>query len=69
MDDDAIYPVALGLALPLSLYRVVQLNFTPEIEVFDMQFDRSHSIFSMTSLKQQINNASISGVKSSWTSL
>ena len=52
MDDDAIYPVALCLALPLSLYRVVQLNFTPEIKVFDIQFDRSHSIFSMTSLKQ-----------------
>ena len=54
MDDDAIYPVALGLALPLSLYRVVQLNFTPEIKVFYMLIDRSFSIFSMTSLKQLI---------------
>ena len=33
-------------------YRVVQLNFTPEIEVFYMLFDRYLSIFSLTSLKQ-----------------
>ena len=33
---------------------VVQQNFTPEIEVFYMVFERSLSIFSMTSLKQQI---------------
>ena len=36
------------------LSRVVELNFTPEIEVFYMLFDRSLSIFSMTSLKQHI---------------
>ena len=35
-------------------YRVVQLNFTPEIEVFYMMFERPLSIFSMTSLKQHI---------------
>ena len=34
------------------MYRVVQLNFTPETEVPYMLFDRSLSIFSMTSLKQ-----------------
>ena len=34
------------------LYRVVQLNFTPE--VFYMMFEISLSIFSMTSLKQRI---------------
>ena len=31
---------------------MVQLNVTPEIEVFDMLFERSLSIFSMTSLTQ-----------------
>ena len=35
-------------------YRVVQLNFSPEIEVFYMLLERSLSIFSMTSLKQNI---------------
>ena len=34
------------------LHRVVQLNFTPEIEVFHMLFDRFY--FSMTSLKQHM---------------
>ena len=33
------------------LYRVVQLNLTPEIEVL---FDRSLSIFSMASIKQHM---------------
>ena len=36
------------------MYRVVQLNFTPEIELFYMLFQRSLSIFSMTYLKQHI---------------
>ena len=31
---------------------VVQLNFTPEIEIFYMLFERYISIFSMASLKQ-----------------
>ena len=35
----------------VMLYRVDQLNLTPEIEVFYMLFDRSLSISSMTSLK------------------
>ena len=35
-------------------YKVVQLNFTPEIEVFYMLFERDLSIFSMTSLEQHI---------------
>ena len=43
-------------------YSVVQLSLTPEIEVFDMLFDRSLTIFSMTSFKQ--HNTSISVVKS-----
>ena len=34
------------------LFRVVQLNFTPEVEVSYMMFERSLSNFSMTSLKQ-----------------
>ena len=38
-------------------YRVVQLNFTPVIEAFYMLFQRSLSIFSMTSLKQHIQAA------------
>ena len=33
-------------------YRVVKLDFTTEIEVFYMLFERSISIFSMASLKQ-----------------
>ena len=36
------------------LYRLVQLNSTPEIEIFHMLFDRSLSIFSMKSLKQHM---------------
>ena len=36
------------------IYRVVQLNFTPEIEVFYMLFERPLSIFSMSALKQHI---------------
>ena len=38
------------------MYRVVQLNFTPEIELFYMLFERSLSIFSMTYLKQHIQS-------------
>ena len=34
------------------MYRMVQLNFTPEIEVFYRLFERSLSILSITSLKQ-----------------
>ena len=37
-----------------KLYRVVHLNFTAEIELFCMLFERSLSIFSMLSLKQHI---------------
>ena len=36
------------------LYRVVQLNFTLEIEVLYMLFDRYHSICSMTCLRQHM---------------
>ena len=36
------------------LLRVVQLNLTPEMEVFYMLFERCLSIFSMASLKQHI---------------
>ena len=35
-------------------YRVVQLNFTPEIEVFYVLFDGSLSILSIPSLKQHV---------------
>ena len=35
-------------------YRVVQLNFTPEIEVFYLLFEISLPIFSMKSLKQHM---------------
>ena len=37
----------------VGYYRVVQLNFTPE--VFYMLFDRSLSIFSMASLKHHMD--------------
>ena len=48
-----------------SSYRMVQLNVTPEIEVFYILFERSLSIFSMRS----VIKFPISCVKSSWTSL
>ena len=35
-----------------EMYRVVQLNFTQEIDVFCMMFDRDLSIFTMTSVKK-----------------
>ena len=38
------------------LYRVVQLNLIPEIEVFYMLLDRFHPIFSRSSLKQHIQS-------------
>ena len=38
----------------ITVYRVVQPNLIPEIEVFYMLFDRSLSILSMTSHKQHI---------------
>merc|ERR1712037_472201 len=44
----------VGNATWKAMYRMVQQNFTPEIEVFYMLFDRSLSIFSMTSLKQHM---------------
>ena len=37
------------------MYRVVQLNFTPGMEVFYVRFDRSLSFLSMKSLKQQMD--------------
>ena len=40
--------------LVILFYRVVQLNFALEIEVIHMLFDSCLNIFSMTSLKQQI---------------
>ena len=42
------------VGLLLSLYRVVQLNFTPEIEVFSMLFERYLTIFGMACLKQHM---------------
>ena len=35
-----------------GMYRVIQLNFTPEIDVFHMLIDRYLPILSMTSLKR-----------------
>ena len=49
-------------------YIVVQLNCTQEIEVLCMLFDRHLSISTMTSKKNMLNST-ISGAKSSWTSL
>ena len=55
------FPLALcdAARTPLTpvldiMYRVVQLNLTPEIKVSYMLFDRSLSIFTVTSLKQDI---------------
>ena len=44
------------------------MNFTSEIEVFYMLFERYLSIFSIKSLKQHIEYFNF-GVKSRWTSL
>ena len=52
----------LCLGYVLSKYRVVKLNFTPEIEAFYMLFERSLSIFS------NISQTAYS-VKSSWANL
>ena len=43
-------------------YREVQLDSTPELEVFDMLFEICH-------IRNSIKNTSISGVKFSWTTL
>ena len=50
-----VQPCHLNFKFPfmkLLFYRVVQLNFTPEMEVFYMLLERSLSTFSMLSLKQ-----------------
>ena len=39
---------------PPSIYRVVQLNLTPEIKICYIMFERSLPIFSTTSLKHHI---------------
>ena len=44
-----------NLTMMVSCIKVVQLNFTQDIEVFYMQFERYLSIFSMTSLEQHIH--------------
>ena len=49
-------------------YRVVQLNFTPEIEVFDMLL-RDIFLFLVWHLSNSINSTCTSGVTSSWTFL
>ena len=57
------FPHLFGVEVPTFLRllntattqnKVVQLNFTPEIEIFCMLFVGSLSIFSMTSLKEHI---------------
>ena len=45
-----------NVAAATQSYRVVQLNFTPEIEAFYRLFDRSLSIISNASLKQHIHS-------------
>ena len=49
-----MYALESHCNLVLVSYKVVQLNLTPEIEVFYMLFDRSLSIFSITSLKHHM---------------
>ena len=60
--------VSNGFLASIGTYRVVQLDFAPEIEVFYMLFERHLSIFSLTSLKQHIEYVNFQ-CKSSWTSL
>ena len=50
--EELIVPSICMALLSFPIYRVLQLNPTPEIEVFYMLFDRSLSIFSMTFLTQ-----------------
>ena len=53
----------------IPLNREVQLDLTPEIEVFHMLFDRCHTKNRKRSIKQRIYNTSNSGVKFSCTTL
>ena len=48
-----------------NVYRVVQPDFTPEIEVLDMLIDRCNEI--RKALSNRIHNTSISCVTFSWT--
>ena len=47
-------PCFSRISIPSTIPRVVQRNFTPEIEVFYMLFDTSLSIFTLASLKQHM---------------
>ena len=49
-----MYALESHCNLVLVSYKVVQLNLTPEIEVFYMLFDRSHSISYIIFLKQHM---------------
>ena len=48
MEDSTVF------RLGWTFYMVVQLSLTPEIKVLFLLFDRSLSIFSMTSLNQHL---------------
>ena len=49
-------------------YREVQLDFTPEIEVFLMLFERCYTTVEVErDLANIISNTSVSGVKFGWT--
>ena len=50
------------------MYWEVQLDLTPEIEVFHILFERCHTKNRERSIEQHIKY-SISGVKFSWTTL
>ena len=53
-----------------SLYREVQLDFTPEIKVSFMLFERCPTKIRKKYLKQHMKySTSISGLKFSWTTL
>ena len=44
-----------GVAFEVKLlHKMVQLNFTQEMEIICMLFDRAHSTFTMTSIKKHI---------------
>ena len=66
----SIHPGMTESWLPLPQKEAVPNFFCPEIKVFFMLFDRSLSIFSMTSLKQHIEYCTSKFVvKSGWASL
>ena len=64
-----VFVTSMSLGALCVVYREVQLDFTPEMEIFYMLFDRCHTKSRKEYISKSILNISISGVKFSWTIL